>query len=396
MMNNRKSVYDLLLRMEKGAYSKIILDIESKKYENLPQDKKFIAALFYGVIERQLTLDYIIGKLSELNPDPPTRILLRMALYQILFMNSVPDSAAVNQSVELAQKRSKGYVNAVLRNFLRQNAEKDFLTEINASDDLSVKYSCPDWLIDKWQSEYGEESTLQILRTSLLKPPTFEKDGIVQDLSSRQACELLDPQPGETILDVCAAPGGKSFTIAKMMKNTGRVVSCDINRKKLSLLEKKAKQMELFTIEAKANDAKVYNPKLLEINNPDLISLIEPRILDHTKMQEFYADRVLCDVPCSGLGVIRRKPEIKYKNPADFEGLPTVQSQILWTSAKYVKQGGVLMYSTCTLSRRENDEVVDGFVEKSPDFTLMTKKTVIPSEDGGDGFFTAVLTRGTR
>jgi len=193
---SRKVVYNLLQRMEKGAYSPIILNTALQNQEN----KGFITALFYGVIERQLTLDYIIDKSAAMPPDPNTRTLLRMALYQIMFMDSVPDSAAVNESVELAPKRSKGYVNAILRNFLRTN--KDFDIENQTDRSVSVKYSCPQWLIDKWFSEYGEESALQILRTSLGKPPEFTGEGYTQDLSSQQACELLNPQPGDIVLDL--------------------------------------------------------------------------------------------------------------------------------------------------------------------------------------------------
>jgi 16S rRNA (cytosine967-C5)-methyltransferase len=374
--NTRKSVYDLLLRMEKGAYSPIILNTELQKHKS---GKSFITALFYGVIERRLTLDHIIKLFAASEPDISARILLRMAIYQIMFMDSVPEHSAVNESVELAQKRSKGYINGILRNFLRSDG--DFIKEA----DLSVKYSCPQWLIDKWQREYGEEATLQILRTSLGKPPEFVRgelpcrDGTTaqplrQDDSSYKACELLDPQPSDVILDVCAAPGGKSFTLAKLMNKennaeniTGRIISCDINRKKLNYVEKTAGKLGLFIIETCVNDAKVFNPDFP------------------------IADKVLCDVPCSGLGVIRRKPEIKYKNPADFDGLPAVQAEILATSSRYVKDSGMLMYSTCTLSRAENDDVVAEFLEKHPKFELAGKRTTIPEENGGDGFFTALM-----
>jgi 16S rRNA (cytosine967-C5)-methyltransferase len=367
----RKAVYNLLSRIEKGAYSQIILDSELKKHED-KAFASFITALFYGVIERRLTLDYIIDRLADSPPDSNTRILLRMALYQLMFMDSVPDSAAVNESVELAPKRSKGYINAILRNFLRKKG--DFSLE-NA--DLSVKYSCPQWLIDKWTCEYGGEACLQILRTSLGKPPEFivghDAPGVpsgksyVQDLSSQKACELLNPQENDIILDLCAAPGGKSFTIARLTNNTGRIISCDINSKKIELMDKTAKKLGLFTIETHVNNAKEFNPDFP------------------------LADKVLCDVPCSGLGVIRRKPEIKYKNPEDFAGLPEIQRQILEVSARYVKSGGYLMYSTCTLSRAENDSVADAFIAENSGFELIEKQTTIPSEDGGDGFFVALF-----
>jgi len=278
-----------------------------------------------------------------------------------MFMDSVPDHAAVSESVELAPKRSKGYINGILRNFLRANQE--ILAETERSPKL--KYSCPQWLIDKWIAEYGEDACLQILRTSLLKPPVFDRDGYTQDESSYQACKLLNPQSGDTVLDLCAAPGGKSFTIARLMNNTGRIISCDINRKKIELMDKTAKKLDLSIIETCMNNAKEFNPDFP------------------------LADKVLCDVPCSGLGVIRRKPEIKYKPQSDFDGLPAIQAQILQTSARYVKPGGYLMYSTCTLSRAENDDIV----ENLDGFELIEKHTTIPSEDGGDGFFVAKFKR---
>jgi 16S rRNA (cytosine967-C5)-methyltransferase len=286
-----------------------------------------------------------------------------MGLYQIMFMDSVPDSAAVNETVALAPKRAKGYVNAILRNHLR--ADNDYLNKAG----LSVKYSCPQWLIDKWQAEYGDEAALQILQTSLDKPPIFERNGYVQDKSSYDACELLNPQPNDIVLDLCAAPGGKSFTVARIMHNTGCIISCDINKNKLNLLKKTSEQLGLSIIQTCVNNAKEFNA-------------------DFPK-----ADKVLCDVPCSGLGVIRRKPEIKYKSEEEFAGLPQIQSQILQTSAAYVKVGGVLMYSTCTLSRAENDGVIDTFIASANGFELIEKRTTIPQKDGGDGFFVAYFRR---
>ena len=359
-MNPRKTVYTLLLRMEKGAYSPILLNNALSEKNIIQRDKAFITALFYGVIERKLTIDYVIAKHAAKKPDTETLVILRMALYQIMYMNSVPDSAAVNEAVNLAPSRSKGYVNAILRNILREKTSPKF-------DGLSVEYSCPQWLIDKWTSEYGAENTLQILQTSLQKPPIFERNGYIQDESSYKACVLLAPKEGETILDLCAAPGGKSFTLARLMENTGRIISCDINKNKLALVERTARKLGFSIIETRVNDGKVFNSAL-------------PK-----------ADRVLCDVPCSGLGVIRRKPEIKYKSESEFEKLPQIQLQILKTSANYVKDGGFLMYSTCTLSKAENDDVVSAFANGNSDFELIEKKTSFPEKNGGDGFFAALF-----
>jgi len=359
-MTSRETAYNLLLRVERDkAYSTLAL----KSANTDP----FTTALFYGVLERMLTLDFIIARFSKTKASPEVRVLLRIALYQLLYMD-VPESAAVNETVALAPKYAKGYVNAVLRSFLR--ADRKFLEQAG----LSVKYSCPDWLIKKWTAHYGEEAAMQILRTSLKKPPVFKRISPfnpelfhIQDLSSQKACELLNPKSGEVVLDLCAAPGGKAFTMAELMNNEGRVIACDVNANRLPLIEQGAKRLGLSIIEVARNDAAVFNPNLPA------------------------ADKVLCDAPCSGFGVIRRKPEIKYKKESDIAGLPAVQSAILGTSANYVKPGGTLMYSTCTLNRDENEDVVESFMNGREDFELISMNTAIPTEEGGDGFFTAVM-----
>ena len=372
----RNVVHNLLLRTSKGAYSQIILDSELKKCADV-QSRAFVTALFYGVTERQITLDYVLEKFTKLSRcEHSVIVLLRMAAYQLLYMDGVPDRAAIYETVELAPKRAKSYVNGVLRALQRSlNNDEDkraLLSELDGN--LSLKYSCPEWLVQKWLAEYGEEVTLEILRTSLLPPPVFHIEGtdIPQDLSSQKACELLNPQPGETIIDVCAAPGGKSIAIARLMSNTGSIFCGDINRKKLERIDKTAKLLGLTCLTTLVNDAKIFNPDLPT------------------------ADRVLCDVPCSGFGVIRRKPEIKYKNPSDLTELPEIQFQILQTSSRYVRDDGYLMYSTCTLSRAENDEIAEKFITESNNFALIDKKTIIPSKNGGDGFFMALMKKKTK
>ncbi|MDR0222155.1 MAG: methyltransferase domain-containing protein [Oscillospiraceae bacterium] len=393
MKSPRKSVYDLLLRMEKGkAYSRLALGAELSRAGFGERDGAFVSALFYGVLERRITLDYIIGKFSRValgEMDAEAAALLRMALYQILFMDCVPESAAVNESVRLAPHKIKPFVNAVARNFLR--AGGDFPNGEDLS--LSVKYSCPEWLVKKWFAEYGEEAAEKILRSSLNRPPLHVRSNVlkypdlpvsarlpsfsaaganadkfhVQDISSQKVCEMLAPKSGETVIDVCAAPGGKSFTLAQLMNNEGRLVACDIRAERLPLIREGAKRLGLSVIETLQNDGRRFNPDMPA------------------------ADRVLCDVPCSGLGVIRRKPEIKYKPPDSFAGLPETQKSILATSSRYVKSGGILMYSTCALSKAENEEVVRDFLERSGNFKLAEERTFIPDETGGDGFFAAIM-----
>jgi 16S rRNA (cytosine967-C5)-methyltransferase len=360
----RNIILKALIKMDGGAYSTILLDSLIKANKFSERDKNFATACFYSVLERKLLFDFIIDTFGKSKPDGLVRAILRLALAEILCFDSTPDAVAVNEAVELAPKRAKGYVNGVLREFLRQ---KDDFTQNKVKPNPSLAYSIPQWLILKWEKEYGTDETVKILESSLGVAPVFDRGGYVQDESSYQACVLLAPQPNEVVIDICAAPGGKSFTMARLMNNTGRIIACDVNPKRLRLVNSVAATLKLDIIETLVNDGKKHNPDLPT------------------------ADRVLCDVPCSGLGVIRRKPEIKYKDPAAFAGLPEIQLQILQTSCEYVKPDGMLMYSTCTLSRDENDCVVEAFLDANKQFRLIEMKTVFPSKDGGDGFFTALM-----
>jgi len=415
-MTAREQVLNLLKKTaENGAYSNIILDTSLSKVQ--AEDKAFVTALFYGVAERRMTLDHIIRAHSRIQFDdiePETLQLLRMGLYQLLYMN-IPDSAAVNETVKLASERSKGYVNAVLRAFIRggKTVRYDGLDELGI---LSVKYSCAKWIVKLWAKEYGTEKTEKMLAASFGRPPVYARvntmvcdaddliyelaeDGIkseqysencvsavglsgieslrayknglfhIQDISSQCCCEALAPEAGELVIDLCAAPGGKSFTIAELMGNTGTVLSFDLYDSRVSLIKQGAERLGLDIIKAEVGDAAIFNDKLP------------------------HADRVLCDVPCSGLGVIRRKPEIKYKKKADIEDLPAIQKRILANAKRYVRDGGKLVYSTCTLNRAENEDIAEEFAAENMDFILKEKKINLLGENGGDGFFYAVFER---
>ncbi|MDR1754478.1 MAG: 16S rRNA (cytosine(967)-C(5))-methyltransferase RsmB, partial [Eubacterium sp.] len=404
---SREIVLSLLERMDKsGAYSNIILDNTLSRQKLDSRDRAFAAALFYGVLERRMTLDFVIRDYSKIEfdaLDTRTRAVLRMGLYQLLYMDSVPDSAAVYESVSLAEEKSTGFVNAVLRNFIRDEKKINF-GRLYDEANLSIKYSCPKWIIKKWTASYGAQITEKILESSFGRPPLYIKvnqqrtnsekliaalksDEIeaqrnplvndcleisrlkaeksleltnafrrglfhVQDVSSQLFCKLVRPQFHETIIDVCAAPGGKTFTLAQTMSNTGKVIACDIYDGKLSVLEEGARRLGLKNVTSVQNDGTIYNPDFPT------------------------ADRVICDVPCSGLGVIRRKPEIKYKPMSDIKDLPELQLSILIISAKYVKPGGSLFYSTCTLNPEENERVAEEFLKKNHDFAPV----VIPLE----------------
>ncbi len=436
MSDARTTAAKLLIRMESsGSYSNILLDSALSESGLSERDKAFAAALFYGVIERRLTLDHIIEQYSSLpfsKLDKNAVTVLRMGLYQLLYMPSVPESAAVNESVKLCKKlklfHATGFVNALLRNFLR-GGKKISYDNLSGGDRLSVEFSCPKRLVDKWISEYGEENARRILEASIGAPPIYarvntlktseddlvrllKKDGVkaevfpklsgcvklektgdlekcrafkdglfhIQDVSSQLCCLTLRPIVNETVLDICAAPGGKSFTMAELMGNNGRVISMDLYEQRVNLIADGAKRLGLRIVEPRVNNAVSFNEELPQ------------------------ADRVLCDVPCSCLGTIRRKPEIKYKDE-DISELPRLQRAILEISCKYVKVGGTLVYSTCTLSKAENEEVAEDFAKSHDEFSPIvqplpyadapnsTMRTFFPDKNGGDGFFTAAFRR---
>ncbi len=433
MANTRTLAVKALLRVKDGGFSNIVLDALLSGAQLEQRDKAFVSVLFYGTLERRITLDKIIKKYSSKpleNLEPEVLECLRIGFYQLIYMNSVPDMAAANETVEavkqLGFEKASGFVNGIMRSFIRDGKKFDF-SRLDKIGRLSAEYSAPVWLCKKWCNEYGDEKTEEALKASLGAVPIFarvntvktttenllstlEEDGIkaepidgiedgvriysaapqgtkayknglfhVQDISSQLCAEALGAQSLERVLDVCSAPGGKTFTIAQLMENKGEIVACDLHPKRANLVESGARRLGLSIVSAKANDATVFD----------------------SKMGTF--DRVLCDVPCSGLGVIRRKPEIRFKDPREISALPKIQYKIASTSAKYLKNGGIMIYSTCTLSKSENEEVVkrlmieDGFVpEKLPKELLKYSKdgfsvTLMPGEINSDGFYFAKL-----
>jgi 16S rRNA (cytosine967-C5)-methyltransferase len=426
-INIREAALNSIIRCEKDrCYSNIELDTAIKKYNLTGVDRSFFSALVYGVIERKITLDFIISQYSHRESlDVFILNILRLGAYQIIYMTRVPDSAACNESVEQAKQRSNSgaasYVNAVLREIARH---KDTLTfpsrEDGAARYLSIKYSLPEWLCDMWRSMYGLTDTESIakavnrrphitLRVNTLKTtrdklimllkekgieaiaagtphgitlthdaPVYElpiSEGLcfVQDASSQMCAEALEVSPGDTVIDTCACPGGKSFACAMLMGNKGIIYSLDMHKNKLSLIDDGAKKLG--------------------------INIIKTAVQDGTKLNEAYlntADRVLCDVPCSGLGVIARKPDLRYKTPEELTRLPEIQYNILNTASSYVKTGGILVYSTCTLNKKENEEVAERFVNGNGNFEYddFGTRILYPDIDtDSDGFFTARFKR---
>ena len=438
MAGARSAALKALLRVEKeDSYSNLVLDSALNSSGLDGRDQALATAIFYGVLEKRITLDFVIGTFSRTPVEklsPTVREILRIGVYQIRFLEKIPPSAAVNECVLLAKKngefRAAGFVNAVLRNLLRTPERVRLPSEEREPVKYrSILYSCPEELVAFWREQYGPELADRILRGSSEKPDFFIRvnntrtseqqllerlraEGIeaepapwpdgalrvvknaaalkhsacfreglfhVQDIASQLCCRLLDPRPGERAADVCAAPGGKTFTIAEWMENRGEVVSCDVYPQRVGLIGSGAERLGLSAVRTLVRDAA--DPQT------DLPA----------------ADRVLCDVPCSGLGVIRRGPEIRYKFPMSLDSLPDLQYRILCKSAPLVERGGVLVYSTCTLNPAENAGVAGRFLREAEDFEPLSlclpggiervldepanQLTLIPEPHGSDGFF---------
>ncbi len=393
--DSREIALDILLEiLERGGYSHIILRQALNKYQYLDKSERaFISRIVEGTVEYLLQIDYIIDSFSNTKVSkmkPVIRTILRMSVYQLIYMDRVPDSAVCNEAVKLAVKRKftglKGFVNGVLRNISR-NKEG-----LNWPDD-SVRYSMPAWIVSMWEESYGRETAVTMMESFLKNKKTtvrcnlakaskddiiqslinqgadvsesgiseavlciekydymegleaFQKGYIqVQDLSSSFVGEIADPKKGDYVIDVCGAPGGKSIHIADKLDGTGMVEVRDLSLLKINMVEENIRRCGFLNIRTKVQDALV----------TDLDSVEK-------------ADIVIADLPCSGLGIIGRKPDIKYRmTPEALESLAALQRNILTVAQAYVKPGGRLIFSTCTINRKENEENARWFLEQFP------------------------------
>ena len=439
----REMALEILLEVEKnGVYPNVLLKQTLDKYLYMEkQERAFLTRLVEGTVERKLTLEYFINHVSKTPVNkmkPVIRCIMRMAAYQIFYMDSVPDSAACNEAVKLAQKKGfqtlKGFVNGVLRNLSRQKEE--ILLPDEKKDPvkaLSVAYSVPEWLVEKIIGDYGMDAAKKMfsslyenvgatsIRVNNSKISTeecvklLEKEGIhvekaayvnnaleisgydslgfmdsfldgyfqVQDVSSMLVGLAADPKEGDCVIDVCAAPGGKSIHVADLLKGSGHVESRDLTDYKVSLIEENIDRCGFTNITAKKADATVLDENAFET-----------------------ADIVIADLPCSGLGVLKKKSDIKYRMTKDqIEELVQLQRTILKNAVTYVKSGGTLIYSTCTVAKEENDQQVDWILENLPlqlvslegciDEELLKNTDregclqLLPGREKTDGFFLA-------
>lgn len=428
-VNEREIVLDILMELEKpDTMSHVVIGAALTKYQYLLKNQRsFIARTAQGTLERRIELDYIIDRYSKTpvkKMKPLIRNLLELSVYQLKYMNGVPASAVCNEAVKLAGKRHftnlKGFVNGVLRNIARNpekciypNREKEYVKY------LSVTYSMPEWLILLWRKSYSDLELEQMLQGFYQEKVTYircntqklsveklqekflaagitaervegidyalsikgydylsglesfrEGEFFVQDISSMLAGELAAPRENDFVIDVCAAPGGKSMNAALKMQG-GHVEARDLTDYKVSLIAENLERLEIDKISAKIWDARCLDPSAVE-----------------------KADLVLADLPCSGLGIIGRKPDIKYHTDGEkLKRLAALQREILSVVSQYVKPGGHLIYSTCTINKEENEENALWFSEQFP-FTLEgSMKQLLPGRDGTDGFFMARFKR---
>lgn len=409
-----KAIYDVEFE---NAYSNMALKKRLSSSELSKQDKALVTNIVYGVIDKQITLDYIIANYSKLKLKKISKfilIILRIGIYQIMYMDKIPNSAAVNESVKLAKRyghgASAGFVNGILRTVVKTPVKYPE----NKTEYLSVKYSYPMWLCEKWEEDFGYDFTKKMfeafskpaklnLRPNILKitaEALLEKlkdnginavihddyiisDGFeiasdelyrngyytVQDAAAMQTAKILAPLEGETVIDMCAAPGGKTTHMAEIMHNKGCIYAFDVHEHKTDLIRKNAERLGINIIEPHLGDGCIFNEAYKET-----------------------ADKILCDVPCSGLGILRRKPEIKWNRDKD-SNLPEIQYQILKNAAEYLKIGGEMVYSTCTIEKEENEAVTGLFTAEHKDFIILYEKTFYPHIDDTDGFYICKIKR---
>lgn len=443
----REVALDILLQIEKNqAYSNLLLNQTVKNSKLDQRDVGLLTEIVYGTIQRRHTLDYYLSpfvKKGVKSLDDWVRVLLRLSIYQLVYLDRVPDRAIVHEAVTIAKKRGhqgiSGMVNGVLRSFQRQGAPS--LSEIkDPIERLALEMSFPTWLIKRWIEQYGEAETKAMCESSLVPPyvtvrvnrlkasvenvvTMLQEEGIkanpghlsedaiviekgnvfqtetyklgfitAQDESSMLVGRAVGAYSGMDVIDVCAAPGGKSTHIAEQMDNEGQLLSFDLHDHKIKLIKEQANRLGLTNIQSSVMDAR--------------------KISDQLGTQTF--DRVLVDAPCTGLGVIRRKPDIKWtKKESDIQSIQRIQLDILEAVASHVKQGGKLIYSTCTVDKWENEETVQAFLEKNKEFKLdhslserLPSKvieqgryqngivTILPQDFQTDGFFIASMVRG--
>ena len=409
----RKTALEALERFRRdAAWSRQVMGSLAAKNRLDSRDTALAARLFYGVVQNLALCDFYIDRFARGKLEPKVRDILRLGTYQLLFMDKIPPSAAVSQSVELCRElgyaRAAGLVNAVLRRVAAERGKEPPIPGPGTADYLAVRWSHPRWLVEELMALRGYEGAEAVLRANNELPPVYvqvntcrtteadlakllplcrtdaglvlDREGdftgteafrqglfYVQDPAAHAAVETAELTPGMRVLDACAAPGGKSFAAAIAMGDTGSVTARDILAKKLDLVARGAERLGLGSIQCEPGDAR-------DIDGGDY-------------------DAVFADVPCSGLGVIHKKPDIRYRRGEELASLPELQLELLSAIARAVKPGGRLAYSTCTWREAENQGVTEAFLRDSPQFKKVTERTFWPDRDGTDGFYICRMDR---
>lgn len=412
----------LLLRQKSGNFVESLLEQALQKHSFKPEDRRFLQELLFGVARWQSTLDWLIAQKTKDQPQQPAvQNLLRLALYQMFWLERVPSYAAVNETVEIAKIRGlfgpAKFINALLRSYGREAEETKARLETLRTENPPIGFSHPEWLFRNWASRWGKDQAIELMKWNNSPPPTFARlntlkasgeeltkrwqdekvefkpvvaewlpedisfellahsslaqlpsfqEGwfYVQDPSTLLAPEMLEAEPGELILDLCSAPGGKTTYLAQMMENRGRIVAQDIDPERLQLVRDNARRLgtPIITTDAAADD--IY-------------------------------DRILIDAPCSNTGVMRRRVDLRWRvSPDEIKRLTGIQIQLLKQAARKIRNGGIIVYSTCSLEREENSAVIREFLAGQPSFKLLEERELIPTRDAVDGAYVAKLQAG--
>lgn len=414
MIDKARTIAAAVLRdmEQEGAYSNLKLNQYFKGCDLEYKDRSFASEILYGTLRNKLKIDYMIGRFSKMDLDnmsPWARNIIRTAVYQIFYMDRVPEFAAVNEAVEIAKSKDRkaaSFVNGLLRGILRN---KDAFNKIDVKDPvkrMSIEYSHPEWFIRKYLPIYGKEFLCRwmeknntpshmTVRVNTLKADADAVEGLfqrkdidvkrgivpealilkgygmieksdeymnglitIQDESSMLASRVLNPLPGSRALDMCSAPGGKATHMAQLMEDSGKLIAFDLHPHKIKLIRDNAMRLGIHIIKAQEGDAAKHNNEL-----------------------EKYADFLLLDAPCSGLGLMRKKPEIRWRvTEEDIMTLQKVQKEILWNVSSYVKPGGHMLYSTCTITKEENEDVLRDFLKSNNEFYVEDISSYIPDE----------------
>lgn len=416
-MNARYIAYAMLKEIcIEGVYSNLLLRNELDKAQE--KDRGFITQIVYGTLQNARRCRYDWEEYAKKLPSNEVAIVLDMSVYQMFYMDKVPTYAIINEAVQIAKKHIHGNYGSMV-NAILHNVERNGRRKLQGGDEemLAIETSHPTWIVAMWKHQYGWETTKQmchanletkpnavrvntmrIAKEELLEQCSDFKEGLlaqdalwymgrdlihssyyeegyisIQDEASQLVARIVDPQPMECILDVCSAPGTKACHMAELMNDQGHIVCGDIHEHRVELIKQGAKRLLLTSIDASVMDATNFN-----------------------EQKDMQYDRVLCDVPCSGYGVLARKSDIKYHmKSSDMDTLIPLQKQILYTASNHVKEEGFLVYSTCTLNKKENEKQIEGFLKEHPNFQLVEERTIFPFDYQSDGFYMAKLQKHT-